>query len=102
MTKTEIFINKAKVKHGNTYSYEQTNYTKSNEKLIIICKKHGQFLQSPNHHLQGMGCKKCAIENNTKSKEDLIIQLNLVHKNKYDFGILLKDYKEVNKNPNNK
>jgi len=31
------------------------------EQIKIICKIHGIFSQSPNDHLSGNGCQKCAI-----------------------------------------
>lgn len=34
-------------------------FTKAKDKVIIVCKTHGQFLQTPNNHLTGYGCPKC-------------------------------------------
>lgn len=34
--------------------------------MIIICPEHGEFLQTPNNHLRGKGCPKCAKQNNSK------------------------------------
>lgn len=62
----EEFITDANNKHNNKYNYSKTSYTKSIDKLIIICEKHGEFIQEANHHLQGNGCPKCGIEKNTK------------------------------------
>lgn len=56
---TNIFIEKAKIKHGDTYSYEEVNYQKG-QKCTITCKIHGSFKQRPNDHLSGKGCFKCA------------------------------------------
>jgi hypothetical protein len=33
-----------------------------NKLITIICPLHGEFLQSSGAHVQGAGCKKCAIE----------------------------------------
>jgi hypothetical protein len=56
------FINKSIKIHGEKYNYNQIDYIRSNEKVKIICSKHGLFLQTPNNHLNGMGCKECANE----------------------------------------
>lgn len=59
------FIKDARLKHGNKYDYSKTVYVKNSEKVIIICKKHGEFLQTPMVHLQGngngigCGCPEC-------------------------------------------
>jgi cytochrome c2 len=55
----EIFIEKAKKIHGDEYNYSKIEYKISSIKVIIICKKHGEFLQAPNHHINGTGCPLC-------------------------------------------
>lgn len=47
--------------HGDKYDYSKVDYKKSSIKVIIICKEHGEFLQTPNAHIRGAGCKKCAV-----------------------------------------
>ena len=47
--------------HGNRYDYSKVEYIRSSMRVIIICKEHGEFLQTPNTHLRGTGCKKCAV-----------------------------------------
>lgn len=56
---TQEFIRKARKVHGDTYLYENTIYYKSYEKVSIICKKHGEFQQTPDNHLSGSGCPGC-------------------------------------------
>jgi len=58
----EKFIEKAKLKHGDVYDYSLVDYKGSQENVIIICKKHGNFNQKPNNHLQGDGCRSCSSE----------------------------------------
>lgn len=59
---TESFINQSKEIYKNLYNYEKTVYLKSNEKVIIICKKHGDFLIRPSDHIgiHQVGCQKCS------------------------------------------
>lgn len=57
---TEIFIERAGIVHGNFYNYSETKYVNCKDKMLIICPKHGYFLQNPSSHLQGRGCKKCS------------------------------------------
>jgi Zn finger protein HypA/HybF involved in hydrogenase expression len=57
--KTEDFINKAKSVHGNKYDYTKVIYSKSKEKVTIMCRDHGEFKQTPSDHLQSRGCPKC-------------------------------------------
>jgi len=57
------FIKKSIDLYGDTYDYSLVNYKKSNEKVKIICKKHGIFEQTPNNHLRGRGCNLCGMDN---------------------------------------
>jgi hypothetical protein len=57
---TEEWIKKAKEVHGDKYDYSKVKYINSATKITIICLKHKQFIQVPNHHLSGKGCIKCA------------------------------------------
>lgn len=65
---TKSFIKEARAVHGRWhYGYEKTNYVNAFTKIIITCRKHGDFLQTPNHHLMGQGCPECKLENLRKS-----------------------------------
>lgn len=56
----EEFIKRAREVHGDKYDYSQVIYKNNRTPVIIICKKHGPFLQSPSNHLRDQGCPKCA------------------------------------------
>ena len=55
----EEFINRARKAHGDRYDYSKSVYFRTDHKLIIICKEHGEFKQKPNAHLSGQGCFDC-------------------------------------------
>lgn len=80
------FIEKAKTIHKDTYDYNNTNYINKRTKVTITCKIHGDFLQSPQHHLQGSGCKKCYLENITSTSETFILKATEVHQDKYNYS----------------
>ena len=63
---TEEFIEKVKQIHGDKYDYSMVEYIRANEKVIIICKKHGEYQQTPSSHLMGQECPRCA--NKTEGK----------------------------------
>lgn len=56
---TVQFIDKANVVHNNLYDYSLTYYLGFNKNLKITCKKHGEFLQRAENHLNGHGCPTC-------------------------------------------
>lgn len=87
---TDQFIEKAKTIHGDKYIYNKVEYKYSNEKVIITCKDHGEFLQTPNSHISGMGCHKCGVisskNNKFLSQEEFIRRAKLKHGDKYDYS----------------
>ena len=88
---TEQFILESKNIFGDKYNYSKVDYKNNREKVCIICKKHGEFWQSPCSHLQGQeGCKECYKEkvcrNPFKTKDDFIKESIEIHGNKYDYS----------------
>lgn len=84
------FINDVTIKHNNKYNYSKLNYISAKEKIIITCLIHGDFEQTPNSHLNGNGCGKCA---NEKTKERMLIPWNIykedlqkIHNNRYNYS----------------
>jgi len=55
----EVFIRKAVEVHAYRYDYSKVEYTGSKHPIIVICKEHGEFLQSAGNHLRGAGCPEC-------------------------------------------
>lgn len=64
------FIKRAIEIHGDKFIYDRTNYVISSQKVIIGCKIHGYFEQTPNAHLHGSGCKKCHVESRMANVQD--------------------------------
>lgn len=59
---TEKFVEKAKLVHGERYSYDKVVYTGTYNKVEITCNVCGTtFPQEPNSHLNGCGCPVCKI-----------------------------------------
>ena len=88
----EKFIQKARKVHGNKYDYSLVEYRSNKIKVKIICPKHGIFEQTPNSHLKGRGCRKCALEEQSKrqtmTKEQFIRKAKKVHGDKYDYSLV--------------
>ena len=87
---TEQFISKAKSVHGDKYDYSKVEYLKSSSKIIIICKKHGEFYQNPNSHLKNGGCNKCGTEitgiKQRNNLNDFIVKAKKIYGDKYDYS----------------
>ena len=81
---TEEFISKARAVHGEGYEYERAVYLGSMKKVTITCPEHGYFEQTPNRHLSGGGCPKCA-GNATPTTEEFIEKAREVHGSRYGY-----------------
>lgn len=86
----EDFVNKCKAIHGDKYDYSKSIYTKSKNKVIIICPIHGEYNSLAQTHLRGSGCRKCARkqigELNSSTKEHFIKRAIEKHGDKYDYS----------------
>lgn len=89
---TKRFIEKSKKVHGDRYNYDNVSYINSVEKVIIKCKLHGDFLQSPNSHIRGRGCSECKklyfSEIYRHNVEDILKVFNEIHGNEYDYSLV--------------
>ena len=96
---TEEFISRAKEVHGDKYDYSKVEYGKNRKTKVCIichekdekCEEHGEFWQTPNNHLYGKGCPKCASNYRYKS-EEIIEEFKKIHGDKYDYSkVVYKD-----------
>jgi hypothetical protein len=70
---------------GDEYDYSKVDYKYASEKVIIICKKHGEFECSPSNHIHATnptGCPSCV-----RKGEGLVAEFL-----KSEFGEYSKEY----------
>lgn len=80
----EIFVEKAKKVHGDRYLYDKVIYTGRSNKVIVTCKKHGDFLVRPKLHISGgTGCPKCNISFGEITITSLLDKLNIEYHREY-------------------
>ena len=84
-SKNDKFIEKATAIHGGKYDYSKVNYKTAKTKIIIGCKDHGDFEQTPSNHLSGYNCQMCA-NNKKMTTEQYISRASVAHANKYDYS----------------
>lgn len=66
------FFKKVKEVHPEGYTYPRFKYVNAHTLSIITCDIHGDFEQTPNIHIRGGNCKKCA--NSNVSKPEIEVQ----------------------------
>lgn len=99
MFKEEIILKLKEKNLKRNVVFNKDNY-KWNEKLEIICDKHGSYFQRMDHLFNGVKCGKCANEERAKSLtmcvDEVIKKANLIHNNSYDYsGVVFKKMKDT-------
>ena len=76
-------------------------YIKNTEKVIITCKEHSDFLQTPNGHKKSNGCKGCRVHhsyyrdrNYYKGKKTILYHIFLPEYNLYKIGLTISSVKQ--------
>lgn len=85
---TAQFIEDAKKVHGDTFIYSKVNYIDRITPVIITCRIHDDYHQTPQAHLDGSGCKHCFEERNKNQKtkkttEQFIEECKLLFGNRF-------------------
>ena len=83
-----IFKIRAQKLHNGKYDYSLVEYVDEFQPVVILCKKHGEFLQKPHYHLiLGSGCPKCVCY----SKHNILYLLKCYTTGLYKIGITTDD-----------
>lgn len=86
----EEFLQRARAKHGEKYDYSNTVFVATREPIEYICPTHGIVKQLANSHLQGMGCRACANDeqaaNKVRTLDWFVKKARKVHGDKYDYS----------------
>lgn len=77
---TEDFVKEATIIHHNHYEYTHVKYNSSTEKVLITCKKHGNYYQNPITHMKGHGCPKCKTSKGELKIITILDNLNISYK----------------------
>ena len=85
MHTVEDFVNLARKEHGLLYDYTAATYNGYNCPLIITCRHHGAFQQSPQDHLRGSGCPSCG-KTVAYTTETFVARAKKVHGDRYDYS----------------
>ena len=108
--KSLLFISKSKKIHGDRYDYSKVIYINAKTKVIISCKEHGDFEQTPSNHLSKFNCQKCS-KNFKLDTHSFIEKAKEIHGSRYDYSkvnyinanipvvIICKEHGEFNQIP---
>jgi len=89
----ESIINKFISVHSGKYDYSKVKFVDRHTKVLIICKKHGTFGQTPLIHVRGHGCTKCANTSKRgikRSYTSMVSAANKVHAAYYTYGNIIR------------
>ncbi|MBK6470313.1 MAG: DUF723 domain-containing protein [Betaproteobacteria bacterium] len=79
----------ARAVHGDRYDYSQVVFVNTTTAVSICCPMHGRFVQTPQNHLAGKGCRRCASvaagDRYRKSDEAFVNEARVVHGERYSY-----------------
>ena len=94
----KTFLERAREKHGGKYDYSLVDYKRTDEKVKIVCERHGIFEQKPSSHLE-YGCAKCGHDKKLNSTETFIDKAVKLHGDRYDYSLVnytgARDYVKI-------
>lgn len=99
-----VFINEANIEHNNRYHYNLVEYINTDTKICILCTEHGDFWQTPNHHIKGNGCPSCNKNGFNHSRPSFFYIQKIESQNNiisYKFGITNTSAKQREYRQNN-
>ncbi len=88
------FLQQCHNTHGEEYDYSKTVYINKRTKIIVVCRVHGNFTQSPDAHVhQKQGCPICGqikVGNTQRgvlraTPEKHLLDFNKVHGDRYSY-----------------
>lgn len=95
------WIRQAKKVHGDKYDYSKVVYKGKDDKVCIVCPKHGEFWQTPHNHLNGQHCPKCKsskLEDNVRRfLDENKIEYIFQYRNRKDLGNQTLDFYIIKK-----
>lgn len=85
---TEEFVRRGRGVHGERYDYSLVDYKRKDKNVVIICREHGSFTQTPSNHVrQESGCMKCGGRYQP-TIDEWRTQAQLVHGDRYDYSLV--------------
>lgn len=81
----EEFVTISSDVHENKYNYDKVKYINNHTKVLIICPIHGEFLQRPVSHLQGVGCSYCLESKGEKAIAKYLDKYNISYYRQHKF-----------------
>ena len=86
---TEEYIKLVKDVHGDVYDYSKVVYTSLNSRVIVICRKHGEFELLASTLLKpSSGCMKCKHDTMNIPREELIRRFTEKFGRHLDYSLL--------------
>lgn len=109
------FFQQALLVHGPRYDYQSVllkeslpehspNYLNIDAPVFIRCPYHGDFMESPRHHLEGRGCPSCYMDKNVEAITAALYEHKITAERdfsfpnvswKFTYDLFLPDYNTI-------
>jgi Zn finger protein HypA/HybF involved in hydrogenase expression len=82
---TQEFIDKSNLIHDCKYDYSKVVYKSARQRVNIICREHGDFMQTPDSHIAGHGCPRCNVSSGERAVTQSLKSLGIPHEQQKEF-----------------
>lgn len=80
----EAYLPRFEAAHGDAYTYKQVVFRGKTSYVHAVCKVHGDFKQTVQDHIRGIGCKKCSFK--LWDQASFLAEAKKVHGDTYDYS----------------
>ena len=85
---TQELVEQLKQLYGDYYNYSLVKWNGRENKIKIICPKHGVQSINTRYALRGnMCCKECYFDTKRLTQEEFIEKANYIHNNQFDYSL---------------
>lgn len=77
------------------FSEARGAWTRTIDKVPVICPEHGRFMAAPHQMAKGKGCRKCGMRKSIKSRtitlDEFLLRAKATHGDRYDYSATILD-----------
>jgi ssDNA-binding Zn-finger/Zn-ribbon topoisomerase 1 len=79
------FLAQVRALYGKKYTFDETTYRSTNQKMKVTCPLHGEFRQTPAELLHGYACPQCG-RHKPMNNGRFFREVKQIHGDKYDYS----------------
>lgn len=96
----EDYLRRAEEVHGTTYDHGLIQFTRMHDRIVVVCRNHGQFSPTAVNYLAGRGCKVCGTSRAAAARtpklvfqvDEVLARFHETHGDQYDYTSVVYEH----------